>query len=394
LPDWNLLAQIARAEGVAPLAYWRLRQAGWLNVAPESIRTALEHGYATTAMLNMLRTRELGRILDALEQVGVPAIVLKGAALAGTLYPNVALRPMSDLDLMVPRQQMKEAIQAVKSLGYERITETVPKIAPWFNKVVGKHVQLRGGPHQGVVLELHWDMVVYDSDRRQRRLAWFWEQTESFDLSLGSARCTVQNGQLPERRKALTLTPKAHILCLSIHVALHYRRDEERLLWFYDLYLLISQTGDQFDWDQLLSWARELGWFTALYLALHNTQDYFSVALPAGLLEDMRKEVGQQVVQREQYQVNPGQTRTTLAWNSWISMDWLSRIRLVLATAFPSPAYLRWTYHVQPAWLWPLFYFVRWLDILRDGLLTAVQAMRSKKPLSEEEHPAADCRGG
>lgn len=46
------------------------------------------------------------------------------------------------------------------------------------------------------------------------------------------------------------------------------------------------------------------------------------------------------------------------------------------AIACPSPAYMRWRYgprpvlsHVEgPAWLWPLTYPYRWLDILRDGL--------------------------
>ena len=62
LPDWDLLARIATAEGVAPLAYYHLRGAGWLNVAPASIRTALEHTYATSAMRNIVRIHELGRI--------------------------------------------------------------------------------------------------------------------------------------------------------------------------------------------------------------------------------------------------------------------------------------------------------------------------------------------
>ena len=47
-----------------------------------------------------------------------------------------------------------------------------------------------------------------------------------------------------------------------------------------------------------------------------------------------------------------------------------ARLRFLLATAIPSPTYVRWRYKPRPAWLWPLCYPYRWLDILRDGLST------------------------
>ncbi|MFQ5344183.1 MAG: nucleotidyltransferase family protein, partial [Anaerolineae bacterium] len=47
-------------------------------------------------------------------------MLLKGAALANTLYPTPALRPLSDIDLLIPRQHLEPAVQAVKSLGYRQ----------------------------------------------------------------------------------------------------------------------------------------------------------------------------------------------------------------------------------------------------------------------------------
>ncbi len=50
----------------------------------------------------------------------------------------------------------------------------------------------------------------------------------------------------------------------------------------------------------------------------------------------------------------------------------------LLAIAIPSPAYVRWRYKPRPAWLWPLCYPYRWLDILREGLSTLWQMASSR----------------
>jgi len=46
---------------------------------------------------------ELGQLLRSLKDRGVEVIVLKGAALAETVWKNIALRPMADMDLLVDR---------------------------------------------------------------------------------------------------------------------------------------------------------------------------------------------------------------------------------------------------------------------------------------------------
>jgi hypothetical protein len=43
-------------------------------------------------------------------------------------------------------------------------------------------------------------------------------------------------------------------------------------------------------------------------------------------------------------------------------------MRIWLAVVFPSPAHIRWRYHPQPDWLWPLYYPVKWFGMARDGL--------------------------
>lgn len=85
--DWRLLASTARREGVAPLLHYILSEAESLAGVPPDVQADLRRIYYATTARNLLIYRELSRILNALSPL--PVIVLKGAALAATICPNI-----------------------------------------------------------------------------------------------------------------------------------------------------------------------------------------------------------------------------------------------------------------------------------------------------------------
>ena len=99
--EWQLLPQMAQAEGVGPLLYWNFKNENWPPGIPKEAAAALMGQYYTTLGHNTLLFRELSRILAALAEADIPVILLKGVDLAQTLYPDPALRLMGDLDLLV-----------------------------------------------------------------------------------------------------------------------------------------------------------------------------------------------------------------------------------------------------------------------------------------------------
>ena len=97
--DWSALPAAAEAHGLAPLVYSHLRR---LSVpVPVEIDRLLLALTVRHRRANETRCRALRDVLDAFDAAGMDAIVLKGAALANLLYPSIALRPMSDIDLLV-----------------------------------------------------------------------------------------------------------------------------------------------------------------------------------------------------------------------------------------------------------------------------------------------------
>ncbi len=65
------------------------------------------------------RTVVLAEILEAFRRAAIDTIVLKGAALAWTIYPSPALRPMSDVDLLVQPEAARTAQLLLRRLRFE-----------------------------------------------------------------------------------------------------------------------------------------------------------------------------------------------------------------------------------------------------------------------------------
>ena len=80
---------------------------------------------------------ELIRLAPVLAEL--PAVVLKGAVLAHGAYPDPALRPFTDLDLLVAGPSHDDAVEAFEALGYVR---SRPEPAPGYDARVAKALTL------------------------------------------------------------------------------------------------------------------------------------------------------------------------------------------------------------------------------------------------------------
>ena len=98
---WDLLAAKAQTEGIAPLLYWRLSKSGKFSSLPQSTRNFLRLAYSGTWMQNQRNLKELKILAQQFHQAGVPVAALKGVCFALTIYPNIGLRPMGDVDILV-----------------------------------------------------------------------------------------------------------------------------------------------------------------------------------------------------------------------------------------------------------------------------------------------------
>lgn len=373
--DWQEFVVRGQAHGVAPLLYYTLQGAGWPEQVPAQVRATLQREYYTTKARNMLFYTELARILNALQ--GIPVVVLKGAALASTLYPDIGLRPMVDLDLLVPREKLETAVQIMRRQGYY---EPVPEIVPGFHRTHLHHVCLQlADSHHNTLVELHWKLIGGDANRHSPSTGWFWEHTERLILKpwlLGQSD-DGEYEQIAGGTAFLQLTPEAHLLYLAAHLIVQHRAAGPRLLWLYDQHLIMTRYAELINWDELLEQSLGFHWDTALYTALMGTRERFGTYLPEELLNGWDRLYRLPNRHALQPQAQTLHTRASGLWDELTELNWQGRLYLLRAHLFPSPKYLHWRYQLKlPSWLWFLYYPYRWFDFGSDMWRTLARVVR------------------
>lgn len=116
IEDWSDFLHEAAAQRLLPLVYWQVRSHG-LTCAP-AVRRIMASAYVRQKSLAEAQTRTLREVVTALTAAGIDSVVLKGGVLAHTIYPEPGLRPMDDLDILVPPDRIEAARSVLLDLGF------------------------------------------------------------------------------------------------------------------------------------------------------------------------------------------------------------------------------------------------------------------------------------
>jgi hypothetical protein len=114
--DWATLIREAEAALLTPLLadYLRHQRA----TVPSSALAQLRALELRQAIRHRARLATIGEILETFGREGIETLLLKGAALAWTIYPTPTSRPMADLDLLVSPAASHRAQRALRGLGF------------------------------------------------------------------------------------------------------------------------------------------------------------------------------------------------------------------------------------------------------------------------------------
>jgi len=351
--NWEELISTAQAEGLAPLMYWLLSKSGRFSSIPELTRNTLRTSYYASWMNNQAIFKELEILTQTFEKAEIPLVVLKGACFALTVYPDIGLRPMGDLDVLVPASKLSRAVSIAKSIGYEN---EISVANPGHIDFYRHEVCLQKTSSPTIALELHKGLVS-ESYRYAIPVDWFWDQTEPMDASLSKSKS--ENFHM--------LTPTAQVLYASMHAMLQHGGNKAALRWFYDLDRLVRFYADRLDWDLLLSQSKTFEWGSALDAALSKTVACFNTPIPEQVLNSLAgiSDRNKNLVLLKQIQPT---TRFLAERQEFLSLKYFARFRYLLAIIIPSPDFMLNRYRLKTSWAIPAYYMIRWLDILKDGL--------------------------
>jgi Uncharacterised nucleotidyltransferase len=261
--DWNSLLSLAVAHGTSSLLYQNLRRLNGMILATalESLRERHEGNLHKSLFL----ARELMRILDSAEALGIELMAYKGLVLAETHYGDMALRQTGDLDLFVRKEDVVRMKNAVRDLGYTP-HNPVPEGSEKDYIASGYEYGFDGTAGNNL-LELQWALQprFYAVDLDMEGLF-----TRAVYADVGG-------------RQVKTLAAEDLLIVLSLHAAKHVWG---RIIWLCDIAQVLR--GSNLDWDAVLSGAREIGILRILHVTMLLTNRFLGTPLPAPLESGIR----------------------------------------------------------------------------------------------------------
>ena len=259
--DWNEVADMAVEHGLAPLLFKRLKESDARAGVPAEVWERLRLAYFASAGRNMRLYRELRPVLQCLRSSGIPVIVLKGAFLAEAVYGDVALRPMRDVDLMVPRAESPRAQAILLDMG--RAHQQPEDIESFFRE---RH-HLPPAVIRDLAIELHWT-IASPTGPVKMDAAGLWDRAYP---------ATVAGVEV------LALSPEDLLLHLCLHFGYQHRLTGLKSLC--DVAETIHRFRGEMDWAQVAHLAREWGAARYVGLTLHLARSLLDAGVPDDVLE-------------------------------------------------------------------------------------------------------------
>ena len=261
--DWQSVLEQARKHRLLPYLNWQLNQLSRRIAPPEPIGRELHQNALLNTGRNMRLLHELEQILGALQAASVPAIVLKGFHLMTRVYPEIALRSMGDLDLLLHYDDFRAGDKQLLALDY------APSRLAWIESNDRQtHHHLPPYYKDGVLpIEIHWS-IAHPESCFSIDVEGIWQRAKA-----------VKIGGAP----GLVLGPEDFLLHLSIHLC-HYDRFLKGPRALVDVLETLRCYQAELDWQALIERAGEWQVSKHLYLSLYLTKVLFDAPIPKDAL--------------------------------------------------------------------------------------------------------------
>jgi hypothetical protein len=254
---------------------------------PDEIRRELRAVHHQYWAENQRLFRKLELMLQRLAAAGIPTLVLKGAALSVMHYKDMAVRPMSDFDILVPEEFGPTLVRQFLQEGWA--PDCVVTDAPFTEYFYRfRHALDLTSPSDGV-LDLHWHVLL--------------------EATYRGADCHFWEGSVPMQIKSVAtraLNPTDQLLHACLHGYPYNPMPSIR--WIVDA-LTILRTS-QIDWERMHRVASDLRVTIPCAEALAFLHEAFDADVPVAAIARLtRKPVAPAEKRYFQRMANPGGRR-------------------------------------------------------------------------------------
>jgi len=355
--EWSSLLDFLQAHWIIPFVYRKIGSLPPECCPPETITDEMRQVFLYSCVRSFHMEKQLQEIIEKFRDQGVRVLVLRGPALAFSLYPDPAMRPSGDLDLLVLPEQVVQARHILESLGYKCLAKRFEVARDFFREECFIH---QNNPGNKFPVDLHW--VHWE-------LHPFFKGSENVDIEdLFQRAWKVETPTLAFE----TLHPVDYLIHSAIHLVMIHK-NEMRLSWIYDTALLAQHLKVPNDWQTLQE--RSVAWKARLPLehCLQMARGWAGLELPHGF---------------DDFSTWPRPTEDEAAvWEDTMRHHWVTillkrslanpsllfkRVPSLFRLLFPHPDIVRYCYPSSSKWLLPISYIRRWLRWIDDLVVSRI----------------------
>jgi hypothetical protein len=283
----------------------------------------------------------MGEVLRLLNAENIKTVILKGLALENSVYGSSGLRQMSDVDILINREECIKARKILISNGYE----SLPVKSFFHNLIIGysgKH--LPSLIKSGTSVEIHHELFGGRKNLLTKLL-----YDSSYEVEL-------------KGEKTWFPQPQIFFLYLVKHLWLHEMNNESQLRLYTDLIVLIEKYNDEILNYNLLKYASKAGMSEILAWHLEPLRDMWSVSFPGWLNDFIDKWHNQDFINKFFFFLrspkdNPPGDKAGFYRHILGDIPGLHRKFLyVLGDLFPSVSFMKNRYKCKSTWRVLLYY--------------------------------------
>ena len=320
-----------------------------LEIDKEAL-TYLRTAYLKEELRDAAVRRICREVLLMLEKERLTPILLKGVALAETVYGNPVLRHCHDIDILLPDDQLSRPAGFLSSLGFRVCSAPDSK---------SRHLRML--QDSGLPLQFHSNL--FEVPHYQMPLSEIWARGRSQTLAGVKTRI---------------LTPAENLLHVCGHAS--YSSKRQSLRWVTDAWFIISRHPD-LEWELLSDNIRRSGLALPLSVMLGYLAKSLDAPIPSDILRSLSAAASRSRPIERQLALRGTRSggRGGLQELFRKTTNWRERVFVIQWLLFPSPRYLAWVDQIHP-WLLPFHYVYRPLryagNRLRSRLWGAVRIVK------------------
>ena len=241
-----------------PLVYHNLQTLQYTDEFTEALRISHRRSFRDVTLL----LQKAAALTSRLKENGIRTILLKGAALSIHYYPSIALRPMSDIDIMIRPEHFSKAVKILTEQNWYTHENNLGLIF----EIIHSCQFLNS---ENTELDLHWRLMrdCWNADKNEV----FWESAIplNYKLLVGETLCATDQ---------------------LFHVCCHGARYNSiaPIRWVADA-LMILRSPFVIEWQRLYTLSKIYRFSFLLLHALSYLKETYGAAIPDSFLQQLER---------------------------------------------------------------------------------------------------------